>query len=643
MNKIKFKIVYAEPDDSSVNSHKNFDGLMAMYSATTSMNWFQKILQNKWFVFLGGIILGTAITALLVSDIFNPSLPTFTTENTISKYESIEETPEIKNNNTNIQNNIVVTDTINKENTEIAYSENAKTKNNQSEIAGKQHVNPYNRNSNPESVSKRELNVQSQNIIVEENVLENNETKQETTVSEFEIALTETVAEIATETLDKENINKNSEKKQSVSGKEKKEKQQEKTDMPISANSKQKNSNTKIEKQKSPKDTITFIDKIFNGNSLSKNKANTDLENVGLLNTDEIATTDTLIPRAVQVSFITPLSTNGYDGTDFVHKFSFNILQGYSGALNGVEIGGLVNMDKHYVHGFQLAGLSNLTQGDIKGCQIAGIYNHGNSINGFQLAGLINSTRNSGTGFQTAGILNLTGGTFNGFQLAGVSNITMGAADTISNWQLSGIVNISNVQNGGQLGLINLSKKIDGVQIGLLNFSDTLNGVAIGLISYSNNGILETEIFNSELFTMSAGIRIGTKHIFNTIAFGISPFNNSTLYGFGFGIGGRIPINQSFILDIDAIAWTPFENTNEFTENTFRIYNQLRLLPAYTFNASGFSVFAGPVFNVEVYDNSFTPITKNDITTYYGTDYNTALSIGYTAGVRYNFKYKKQE
>ncbi|MBK6730626.1 MAG: hypothetical protein IPG60_06530 [Bacteroidetes bacterium] len=263
-------------------------------------------------------------------------------------------------------------------------------------------------------------------------------------------------------------------------------------------------------------------------------------------------------------------------------------------------------------------------------------------MQGFQLAGLINSTRKSGTGFQTAGILNLTGNTFNGFQLAGISNITMGAADTISNWQLSGILNISNKHNGGQLGLINLSKKIDGVQIGLLNFSDTLNGVAIGLISYSNNGILETEIFNSELFTMSAGIRIGTKHIFNTIAFGISPFNNSTLYGFGFGIGGRIPFNPSVILDIDAIAG----HLSKILLNSLGIIlesiNQLRLLPAYTFIASGFSVFAGPVFNVEVYENDYTPITKNDITTYYGSDYNTALSIGYTAGVRYNFKYKNK-
>ncbi|MFZ1610928.1 MAG: hypothetical protein WAT52_07660 [Chitinophagales bacterium] len=642
MNKIKFKIVYQEPDDTTVNSHKNFDGLMAMYSATTSMNWFQKLLQNKWFTFLGGIILGTAITALLVSDIFNTFNST-TPSNNISKNSPIEEATEIKNNNTNIQKNVIVTDTIKKENTEVAYTEITESKNKQPKIAGKQHLNQYNRSSNPVSVSKRELNVQSQNIIVEENALENNETKEVTTVSEFEIALTETVAEIATENLDKEIIDNNSEKKQSVSGKEKNEKQQEKADMPISDNSKQKNQTTKIEKQKPTKDTIILIDKIFNNNSLSKNNTNNDLQNAELQKLDENQTTDTLIHRAVQVSFITPLSTNGYDGTDFVHKFSFNILQGYSGALNGIEIGGLVNMDKQYVHGFQLAGLSNLTQGDIKGCQISGIYNHGNSMQGFQLAGLINSTRKSGTGFQTAGILNLTGNTFNGFQLAGISNITMGAADTISNWQLSGILNISNKHNGGQLGLINLSKKIDGVQIGLLNFSDTLNGVAIGLISYSNNGILETEIFNSELFTMSAGIRIGTKHIFNTIAFGISPFNNSTLYGFGFGIGGRIPFNPSVILDIDAIAWTPFENTIEFSRNNFRIYNQLRLLPAYTFIASGFSVFAGPVFNVEVYENDYTPITKNDITTYYGSDYNTALSIGYTAGVRYNFKYKKQE
>lgn len=640
MNKIKFKIVYQEPDDVTVNSHKNFDGLMAMYSATTSMNWFQKLLQNKWFAFLGGIILGTAVTALLVSDIFNTSNLT-TTSNSISKNSPIEATTENNNNITNIQNTIIITDTIKKENTEIAFSENAETKTNSPEIAGKQHVNPNIRNSKPESVSKKEIKVRSQNVIVEENALFNAIDKDKDSKTEIEIAATDNATEISIENSDKEIRSDNSEQKQSVSNKEKKEKQQEKTDMPIAAKSKQKNSTTKNEKQKPAKDTLTLLDKIFNNNSLAKHKANTDKENAGLPNTDAIAITDTLIPRAVQISFFTPLSTNGVDGTDFVHKFSFNILQGYNGALNGFEIGGLVNMDKQYVHGFQLAGLSNLTLGDIKGCQIAGINNHGNSIDGVQLAGLINSSRNGGTGFQTAGIINFTDSTFNGFQLAGISNITMGAADTISNWQVSGILNISNVQNGGQLGLINLSKKIDGIQMGLLNFSDTINGVAIGLISYSNNGILETEIFNSELFTMSAGIRIGTKHIFNTIAFGISPFNNSTLYGFGFGIGGRIPFNPSVILDIDAIGWTPFENTIEFSQNNFRIYNQLRLLTAYTFNASGFSVFAGPVFNVEVYDNSFTPITKNDITTYYGTDYNTALSIGYTLGVRYNFKYKK--
>lgn len=100
-----------------------------------------------------GIILGTAITALLVSDIFNTFNST-TPSNNISKNSPIEEATEIKNNNTNIQKNVIVTDTIKKENTEVAYSENAETKNNQPEIAGKQHINPNNRSSNPVSVSK---------------------------------------------------------------------------------------------------------------------------------------------------------------------------------------------------------------------------------------------------------------------------------------------------------------------------------------------------------------------------------------------------------------------------------------------------------------------------------------------------------
>ena len=62
MTKIKFKTEYKSLPDEVINRHKNFDALLAAYVVAPKLNFFQKLLKNKWTMFSGGIIIGTVVT-----------------------------------------------------------------------------------------------------------------------------------------------------------------------------------------------------------------------------------------------------------------------------------------------------------------------------------------------------------------------------------------------------------------------------------------------------------------------------------------------------------------------------------------------------------------------------------------------------
>ena len=65
MTKIKFKTEYKSLPDEVINRHKNFDALLAAYVVAPKLNFFQKLLKNKWTMFSGGIIIGTVVTLLV--------------------------------------------------------------------------------------------------------------------------------------------------------------------------------------------------------------------------------------------------------------------------------------------------------------------------------------------------------------------------------------------------------------------------------------------------------------------------------------------------------------------------------------------------------------------------------------------------
>ena len=112
-----------------------------------------------------------------------------------------------------------------------------------------------------------------------------------------------------------------------------------------------------------------------------------------------------------QVSLIPNFGTNKLMSGNVENNISFNILGGYSYAVNGFELGGLLNIVRTDVKTVQIAGFANVVGG--------------NTI-GVQLAGFMNNNRQSVTGIQIAGFSNIVLDTIKGVQLSGFSNVLKG-------------------------------------------------------------------------------------------------------------------------------------------------------------------------------------------------------------------------
>ena len=75
-----------------------------------------------------------------------------------------------------------------------------------------------------------------------------------------------------------------------------------------------------------------------------------------------------------QVSFGYPVGTHGMQ-KDYVNDFSFNILYGLNGGVDGFEYGGVFNYNSGDVKGFQMAGVANINRGNTQGFQLSGALN----------------------------------------------------------------------------------------------------------------------------------------------------------------------------------------------------------------------------------------------------------------------------
>ena len=335
------------------------------------------------------------------------------------------------------------------------------------------------------------------------------------------------------------------------------------------------------------------------------------------------------------ISLIPWISTVGFQDSNrnITTNLSLNIIAGYHAKLDGLELGGVLNMKGIEARGAQLAGFGNIVGGDVDGFQISGGFNAvGRNVEGFQISGALNANGGDLDGFQVAGI-NATGGSVRGFQAAGGGNfaarnlqglqITPGLnlvggnvlgrslqaaagvniAGNLEGTQLSAAANITmgwnqeanmpyagtqigvaNIALGGigtQIGLLNIAGHVSTTQVGLLNVSGRMSGIPIGLISFVKDNPLHLQLWGSDTEVANLGIRVGSRHVYSLLMVGSYPHGDLGRWSSGFGIGGHIPLSKRLFLNVDFIT-RQIGYTDEWAEETWwyderTVLNKLRL------------------------------------------------------------------
>ncbi len=299
--------------------------------------------------------------------------------------------------------------------------------------------------------------------------------------------------------------------------------------------------------------------------------------------------------RPFQVSFTPKLSTHGYLSAQVVNNFSLNVLGGYTGGTNGIEIGGLFNMDKKNVQYFQAAGLFNAVGGRVKGFQAAGITNIVlDTVQAFQVAGINNVVKGKFRGFQASGIYNHVTDSLRGFQAAGIGNFVN---KKVTGLQVAGIANFSNKETDGVqiAGIINYSKKLRGLQIGLVNIADSSSGYSIGLINIVFKGYHKLSFYTNEIMNVNAAFKTGNAKFYSILLAGVNAGTANRAYSYGYGLGSERPLNKKNTFSINPEITCQYLYLGSW--NYTNLNNRLDLNFNVKFNKY-ISFFAGPSFSV---------------------------------------------
>jgi CarboxypepD_reg-like domain len=306
--------------------------------------------------------------------------------------------------------------------------------------------------------------------------------------------------------------------------------------------------------------------------------------------------------RPFQISVVPGLSTHGQLSSQVVNNFSLNIFGGYTAGTNGLELGGLFNIDKKEVKYFQAAGLFNSVGGEVKGLQLAGINNLvQDSVEGMQAAGINNFVTGKMSGFQVAGIYNHVSDSVKGVQVAGVGNFSK---EKVSGVQIAGVSNISNREmNGVQIaGVINYAKKLRGVQIGLINIADTSAGYSIGLINVIIKGYHKLSFSFNEIQNFNAAFKTGNSKLYSILEAGLNVSDNNKVYSFGYGLGSELNLNKkkTFSINPELSCQYLYLGSWDYTNllNRFNLNFNVKL-------GKYVSLFAGPSYSVYVTNQDF--------------------------------------
>ena len=314
---------------------------------------------------------------------------------------------------------------------------------------------------------------------------------------------------------------------------------------------------------------------------------------------------------AFQVSFVPGVSNTDSYSTS---QFSLNILGGYNGAFNGIELGTVFNGNRYDVSGLQLSGAVNWNEQQSSGAIFSGAVNVTETFGGGVLSsGGINISRQETRGVLLAGSLNITGDFSKGLMAAGGMNL----ADNASGFLMTGGVNIVTGKAGGisiapfniagehaglQLGVLNIAGGQEGTQIGVINVAGKGEGTPIGLLSFVENGRFNVDLWGSETGFVNGGVRIGTETIYNVISIGYNPVHGDDLWQVGIGIGYHKELgNKGDGFETDLMSYQVNHDGGWTTENS----NHFQWRFHYTKSFSeGAGIFTGPSLNMYLADEN---------------------------------------
>lgn len=355
----------------------------------------------------------------------------------------------------------------------------------------------------------------------------------------------------------------------------------------------------------------------------------------------------------VQLSVVPGVSTSGLLNASSTNHFSLNLLAGYSQGTEGMELGGLVNINRKDMNGVQLAGVANVTgrfmygaqvsgmfnyngllfegaqvsgmsninAGDMKGVQVASFSNILNGeMDGAQICGFSNFTTESVDGAQIAGFLNIAArdvemaqvsGFMNysqnirGLQLAGFLNVAareveaaqlsgyLNYAETVGGIQMAGFANVTRKRNAGlQLtSIFNYSGSNEGVQLAFINFADSSSGVPIGFLSIVSKGYHTVEVSATELFPVNLAVKTGVTRFYNIFEGGA----NQEDFHLTYGLGTMPSLGRKWHLSLDLTASAIFNSDNPQWEQKRYLF---RFTPSLNYQPfKNFGIAIGPSLN----------------------------------------------
>lgn len=315
------------------------------------------------------------------------------------------------------------------------------------------------------------------------------------------------------------------------------------------------------------------------------------------------------VDKPYQVSLIPGFGTHGKMGSQVENKFSFNVLGGYTAAVNGFELGGLFNIVKRDMRYAQVAGLFNIVGGHAEGAQISGLYNQVLAgFKGAQIGGLANIVKDSFEGVQIAGLYNHVGGSMGYTQVAGLVNYV---DETLEGTQIAGIQNVTRKEvKGAQIagigniapkgmkgiqaaGIYNYTSNLTGSQIGLINICDTSSGYSIGLLNLVRKGYHKIAFSTNEMMQLNGALKTGNSRLYSIVMAGMNIEENKEAYSFGFGFGKEIKLGNCFSLN-------PEVSSQHIYVGDWDHHNLLNKAQLNLHIKAGkyFSLFAGPSYSV---------------------------------------------